>query len=56
MPQEPLHIEDINGMPHDSRVLRLSGPITISNFFQFQSLARIIHESGVTCDFWSERE
>jgi anti-sigma B factor antagonist len=40
MPQEPLQIEDINGTPQDYRVLRLSGPITISNFFQFQSLVR----------------
>src|SRR5215472_5053508 len=40
MPQEPLHIEDINGTPQDYRVLRLSGPVTISNFFQFQSLVR----------------
>jgi anti-sigma B factor antagonist len=40
MPQEPLQIEDINGTPHDYRVLRLSGPVTISNLFQFQSLVR----------------
>ena len=40
MPQEPLHIQDINGTPDDYRVLRLSGPVTISNFFQFQSLVR----------------
>ena len=40
MPEEPLHIEDIMGTPHDYRVLRLSGPVTISNFFQFQSLVR----------------
>ena len=33
MPQEPLHIEEINGTPRDYRLLRLSGPITISNFF-----------------------
>src|SRR5262252_7223750 len=54
MPQEPLDIEDVNGVPHDSRVLRLSGPVTISNFFQFQSLVRsntarklILNLSGV---------
>ena len=40
MPQEPLHIEDIHGTPDDCRLLRLNGPITISNFFQFQSLVR----------------
>lgn len=40
MPQEPLHIEDITGTPEGRRVLRLDGPITISNFFEFQSLIR----------------
>jgi anti-sigma B factor antagonist len=40
MPQEPLHIEDIGGAAEGRRVLRLSGPITISNFFEFQSLVR----------------
>ncbi len=40
MPQEPLQIEDVGGTPEGSRVLRLSGPITISNFFEFQSLIR----------------
>jgi anti-sigma B factor antagonist len=40
MPQEPLHIEDIKGTADDYRVLRLNGPVTISNFFQFQSLVR----------------
>jgi len=40
MPQEPLLIEAIDGTPNDYRVLRLTGPITISNFFQFQSLVR----------------
>ena len=40
MPQEPLHIEDVHGTEDAYRVLRLSGPVTISNFFQFQSLVR----------------
>lgn len=40
MPQESLHIEDVSGLPDGQRVLRLNGPVTISNFFQFQSLAR----------------
>ena len=40
MPQEPLHIEDLSGLPDGQRVLRLNGPVTISNFFQFQSLVR----------------
>jgi len=40
MPQEPLHIEDLSGLPAGQRVLRLSGPILISNFFEFQSMVR----------------
>ena len=40
MPQEPLHIEDVTGIPAGQRVLRLTGPITLSNFFEFQSLVR----------------
>lgn len=39
MPQEPLHIEDIEEI-EGQRLLRLSGPIVISNFFQFQALVR----------------
>jgi len=40
MPLDPLHIEDIHGAPRNYRLLRLSGPVTISNFFQFQALVR----------------
>ena len=40
MPQESLHIEDIAGMLEGQRGLRLSGPILISNLFQFQALVR----------------
>ncbi len=40
MPQEPLHIEDIIGTLAGQRVLRLRGPILISNFFDFQALVR----------------
>jgi anti-sigma B factor antagonist len=40
MQLQPLLIEDIHETPHDCRVFRLSGPVTISNFFQFQSLVR----------------
>jgi|SRR5580658_109979 anti-sigma B factor antagonist len=38
--QEPLHIEDVSGTPAGERVLRLSGPVLISNFFEFQALVR----------------
>ena len=40
MPQEPLHIDDLEGMPTGQRVLRLNGPITLSNFFPLQSMVR----------------
>lgn len=40
MPQEPLQIEDVSGTRAGERVLRLSGPILISNLFEFQSLVR----------------
>ena len=40
MPQDPLHIEEIPETPESARVLRLSGPILISNFFTFQAMVR----------------
>jgi anti-sigma B factor antagonist len=40
MPQDPLHIEDLKGTREGERIIRLSGPITIFNFFEFQSTVR----------------
>jgi anti-sigma B factor antagonist len=40
MPQEPLQIEDVSEAPEGQRVLRLNGPLTLSNFFPFQSMVR----------------
>jgi anti-sigma B factor antagonist len=40
MPQEPLSVEDLSAPNSGQCVLRLRGPILISNFFQFQSLVR----------------
>ena len=40
MPQEPLQIEEVAGARDSQRIIRLSGPILLSNFFQFQSLVR----------------
>ena len=40
MPQEPLQIEDVAGTQDGQRIIRLSGPILLSNFFAFQSLVR----------------
>jgi anti-sigma B factor antagonist len=39
MSQDPLQIED-STTPSGDRILRLSGPILISNFFEFQNLVR----------------
>jgi anti-sigma B factor antagonist len=39
MPQEPLQIEDLSSA-EGQRVLRLNGPIVITNLFQFQSMVR----------------
>jgi anti-sigma B factor antagonist len=40
MPQEPLTIEDFAGTNNEARILRLKGPITISNLFDFQARVR----------------
>lgn len=40
MPQEPLQIEDLSVTPDGQRVIRLSGPVTLFNFFDFQSIVR----------------
>jgi anti-sigma B factor antagonist len=39
MPQEPLQIEDLSSA-EGQRILRLNGPIVITNLFQFQSMVR----------------
>lgn len=51
MPQEPLHIEDVQGGPDGERLLRLNGPITISNFFEFQSMIRGNTSRRLVIDF-----
>ena len=40
MQREPLTIEDIDSATHGSRILRLHGPITILNLFDFQARVR----------------
>jgi anti-sigma B factor antagonist len=40
MPSEPLTIEDYAGSMPECRVLRLKGPLLISNLFDFQSRVR----------------
>jgi len=40
MPQEPLRIEDSAGPEKDQRILNLTGPLIISNLFDFQAKVR----------------
>lgn len=40
MPQEPLNIEDSVRADNGCRILRLQGPLLISNLFEFQSKVR----------------
>jgi anti-sigma B factor antagonist len=40
MPQEPLQIEEVSGTPDGVRVLRLNGPVLLSNVFEFQAKVR----------------
>jgi anti-sigma B factor antagonist len=50
MPQEPLIIEDLTG-PNGQRILRLTGPILISNLFEFQALVRGNSNPKLILDF-----
>ena len=40
MPQEPLHIEELSPTGNGQRIIQLSGPILLANFFPFQALVR----------------
>ncbi len=40
MPDLPLNIESSNGGHEGSRILRLSGPLTLANLFKFQTILR----------------
>ncbi len=40
MPNDPLLLEEVKDDASGRRILKLSGPITISNFFDFQSRIR----------------
>jgi anti-sigma B factor antagonist len=51
MPQDPLVIEDTPGPKDGQRILRLTGPITISNLFDFQSRVRSDTSETLILDF-----
>ncbi len=51
MPQEPLVIEDIPGPKEGQRILRLSGPLTMTTLFDFQSKVRTDSSKVLLLDF-----
>jgi anti-sigma B factor antagonist len=51
MPQEPLTIEDIPGPKEGQRILRLTGPLTMSTLFDFQSKVRTDTSRALMLDF-----
>jgi len=40
MPDDPLRVESLEGSRDGRRILRLTGPLTLANLFEFQSLVR----------------
>jgi anti-sigma B factor antagonist len=50
MRDEPLKIEDL-GVQNQNRVLKLSGPLTISTLYEFQNLVRSNAGIGLVLDF-----
>ena len=51
MPDQPLHIEDLPGSREGIRILRLAGPLTLSNVFGFQSKVRADSSRALILDF-----
>jgi anti-sigma B factor antagonist len=49
--QEPLVIEDLAGLSAGERVLRLNGPLVISNLFDFQGMIRADQSDRLIIDF-----
>jgi anti-sigma B factor antagonist len=50
MRDEPLNIEDL-GLQNKARVLRLSGPLTISTLYKFQDMVRSDSTASLVLDF-----
>jgi anti-sigma B factor antagonist len=51
MPQDPLTIEDVLGAKSGQRILRLTGPIIISNLFDLQARMRANKTQTLILDF-----
>ena len=51
MPELPLHIDDLPGSKEGIRILRLAGPLTLVNLFDFQSRLRADNSRALILDF-----
>jgi anti-sigma B factor antagonist len=51
MPQEPLLIEDSNSPTAGRRILRLIGPVVMTNLFDFQAKVRADNSRVLILDF-----
>jgi len=51
MPQDPLAIEDVPGPKEGQRILRLTGPLTMTTLFDFQSRVRADNSRALLLDF-----
>jgi anti-sigma B factor antagonist len=51
MAEQPLQIEGIPGSREGIRILRLTGPLTLSNLFGFQSQLRADNSPSLILDF-----
>jgi anti-sigma B factor antagonist len=51
MPEQPLSIEDLPGAQTGTRILRLSGPLTLYNVFGFQAKVRADESRALILDF-----
>jgi len=49
--QEPLTIDDLDGVQSGQRILRLQGPIVLGTLFQFQSTIRAKDANALILDF-----
>ena len=50
MPEQSLNIEDVPGSREGIRILRLTGPLTLSNLFGFQSKLRTDNSRALILD------
>jgi anti-sigma B factor antagonist len=51
MPNEPLLLEDLSDPASERRILRLTGPLIISNLFDFQAKVRANTVPNLILDF-----